>query len=158
MSTESARYKGYFGDQVSVFLLHAHELSRAASALEMPKFGLARGLLLGQALELSLKAWLVGLQQQRGQSVSATVDEVRKKFGHNLERLWQASAREGLPLEDSLPYWADHVAGAHDKPYANRYPACNDAFLVPSLEECHFVTGLVEEISTRLNKRLEFSS
>ena len=141
-----------------MFLLHAHELSRAASSLEMPKFGLARGLLLGQALGLALKAWLIGLRQQPDQSLLPTLDDGRKKFGHDLERLRHASAREGLRLEDSLPYWADHVAGAHHKPYAIRYPQCSDAFLVPSLDECRFVTELVEEISVRLNKRLVFSS
>ena len=156
MSSEEVTYRGYFADQVSVFLLHARELSLAAASLEVPKYGLARGLLLGQSLELVLKAWLIGRQLNTEKSPRSVLEKVRNKYGHDLELLWRASALEGLELDESLPYWVDLLAGAHGKPYANRYPACSDAFRTPTFDECSFVTQLTEVVCVKLGKRLQW--
>ena len=156
MSSEHVAYRGYFADQVSVFLLHAYELSRAASSLEVPKYGLARGLLLGQSMELVLKAWLIGIRQVAGMSQFAARDGIRKNYGHDLEQLWSAAVQEGLSLDEPLPYWANLLAAAHGAPYASRYPGNNDAFRVPSEDECVFVTRLAASVAAKLGKQLQW--
>jgi len=156
MSPDQVLYRGYFADQVSVFLLHAYELSRAAASLEVPKYGLARGLLLGQSIELVLKAWLIGRQQISGVSSFTARDAIRIKHGHDLEQLWSAAVQEGLPLEEPLPYWATLLAAAHGFPYASRYPGNSDAFRIPSESECVLVTQLVMSVAAKLGKRLQW--
>jgi hypothetical protein len=151
-------FRGYFADQISVFLLHAHELSRAAATLEIPRFGLSRSLLLGQSLELTLKAWNIARLHDTGTPISTAIESVRKTYGHDIGQLWRAAISLGLSLEEHMPHWVDLLSAAHGRPYPNRYPGCSDAFRVPSGAECMWVTQLAEHVSEKIGRHLEWGS
>jgi hypothetical protein len=57
------------------------------------------------ALELYLKSWLLG--------VGKTSGEV-KKYGHDIQRLYDDATRYGLPNIDQLQDLVGHLAGPHE--------------------------------------------
>ena len=70
--------------------------------------------LCGHSVEAGLKAILAksGVSQ----------DELRKKFGHNLERLWCEVAEQTGLLPKKPPTWLVNLNDLHGVPYKLRYP------------------------------------
>ena len=93
-------------------------------------------LLAGQAVELTLKAYLM----TRGWKKKDLKDEVR----HDLELAWITARREGLPLPSDVPEWCANLNTIHDDPYRGRYPVHNEGLVITSPEELHRkVVGLI---------------
>jgi len=87
----------------------------------------AIGLVASHGLELALKAFLL----QAGR----TPDELRRRFGHDLDKLWSEAVRGGLPVERDPPYWLAVLSFMHDGPrYLYRYPTEGVASAIPAAD------------------------
>jgi HEPN domain len=69
--------------------------------------------LAGQALETGLKAYLL---------LVGWKDDDVKDLSHDLERAWEAAAKEGLSIEHAVPDWCKTLNALHNWPYQLRYP------------------------------------
>lgn len=95
------------------------------------------GLLASQAIELSLKAYLVykGL----------CVNRLRIDIGHDLTKAWNAAAHKGLMLPNSSLYTVQLLSLSHNRPFRFRYPENKVGAAIPcSLD-------LVKDVQAILN-------
>jgi len=71
------------------------------------------GLLASQAIELSLKAYLLsrGWEQKK-----------IKIIGHDLEQAWEETVKEGLRISVDPKFSVQVLSLSHDSPYLFRYP------------------------------------
>jgi len=152
MNDSEYAFQGYFDDMVGTYLGHSEHLAQAALSLDVPKFGLARSLLLGQSVELSLKAWILAKRLSTGIDVKEAVSRVRIQFGHDLNELWNAAIADGLAFDATPPSWFEFLAVAHDRPYHLRYPTSFTAFRVLDDDSCNLVIAFCERVAALLHR------
>ena len=105
-----------------------------------PFYAIPITLLAGHILECLLKAFL----SKTGVSEKDLKD--KKKFGHNLNKLWQGAANRKLPISSVLPPWAKRLSELHGSPYRLRYNSGRvHGFTLPNSQE----------LSSELTKLLE---
>lgn len=97
-------------------------LSNFYSGVELPY-----SLLAGHSLECALKAYLscAGIDQK----------ELKKEFGHNLEKLWSMANKKGMAISSEPSNWCVTLNSAHDKPYLFRYPMQLNGMGFPNPQE-----------------------
>ena len=71
------------------------------------------GLLASQAIELSLKSYLLSKGWEQKQL---------KKIGHDLEQAWNESIKAGLRISINPKFSVQILSLSHDSPYLFRYP------------------------------------
>ena len=152
MNASDYVFQYYFDDVVGTFLGHSEHLAHAALSLDVPQFGLARSLLLGQSVELSLKAWILAKRLSPGIDAKEAVSCVRIQFGHDLRELWNAAIADGLALDVTPPRWFEFLAVTHDRPYQLRYPTTATAFRVLDDDSCNLVIALCERVAASLHR------
>ncbi len=97
------------------FVVYAEQFLKAAQSIpkEDKKFTPVPYYLYCRALELILKAFLLA----KGHGV----DELRKRFGHNLKRLWKAARKDGLAdAVPELPSDIENVLAQANQYYKNK--------------------------------------
>ncbi len=82
--------------------------------------------LCGHSVETALKSILA----KSGKSEL----ELRTTFGHDLEKLWIASAQKTSLIVASPPTWIEHLNRLHNKPYTVRYPMGLNGVIFPNQE------------------------
>lgn len=108
-------------------------------------------MLLGQAIEVALKAWLHAQALKRGVSADESIRKLAKApFGHDLPQLWDAAVRDGLNVPTTRPIWFEYIALMHGAPFRVRYPSSAVAFPVPDDEVCNEVLSLIVLIAGAL--------
>mgnify|MGYP000338334954 CR=1 FL=1 len=133
---------------VGTYLGHAKQLTDAAMSLDRQRSGIAGNMLLGHALEVTLKAWLLAEGLKRGEPLDKVKRTLAKApFGHDLQNLWDAAVREGLAIPTSRPIWFEYLAAMHGAPFRVRYPPNAVAFPVPEDTVCNHVLSLIEIIA-----------
>jgi hypothetical protein len=106
---------------------------------------LASSMLLAFALELYLKAWLLGSGRAS--------DEVRS-YGHRLADLYAAALSKDLPRVESLGELVDHFAGPH-KDFTFRYMDNVDEI---SVTNWAFAYGVLEALDLEIDDLLGASA
>jgi hypothetical protein len=102
-----------------------------------PFYAIPITLLAGHILECLLKAFL---------SKTDVSEANLKKFGHDLNKLWQEAANRKFPIPSVLPPWAKRLSELHGFPYRLRYNSCR----------VHGITlPNSQELSSELTKLLE---
>jgi hypothetical protein len=102
---------------------------------------LACAVLAAQGLECTLKAYLAFHGN----------DEVKlKRYGHDLETLWEKAAACGPAVSGTAPQWCTILNAGHDQPYYFRYPTGLHGFafpaLVPMVTELQRILCSVEDL------------
>ena len=145
-------YQYYFDDFVGTYIGHAEHLAKAAQALEIPTFGLASSMLLGQSVELSLKAWIVSKELSRGRGIVIAQAKVRKQnVRHDLFRLWSLAFEDGLVTELVTTDCFQLLAETHGSPY-ELYPQPATMYEVLESAPDH-VLGLSAAVASGLNRK-----
>jgi len=108
---------------------------------DVPDSAPALALLSGQILECLLKAFLSKVG-------GVTENELKKKFGHKLWKLWQCAETLGLPI-GPIPEWATSLNSLHADPYYLRYPKNGLGF--PNAQHMKLkLTTLLETVRERM--------
>jgi hypothetical protein len=102
----------------------------------------ALALLSGQILECLLKAFLSKVGGVRE-------DDLKKKFGHELSKLWQCAETLGLPI-GPVPEWATSLNSLHADPYYLRYPRNGLGFPNAQHNMMLKLTTLLETVRERM--------
>jgi hypothetical protein len=129
------------GPIYDAFLLTATELMRGATVLTAAPRSESKwafALVAGQILECSLKAFLA-------KKTGLPEEELKKKFGHQLSKLWVEAAGQGLQI-GNMPQWAETLNSLHEFPYHLRYPTKINALVFPNTHETE--SGLRSLIDT----------
>lgn len=97
------------------------------------------GLLASQAIELSLKGYLL----KKGWDTAT----IRKELGHNLEKAWNAASKNGLKLHFDHAFTVSVLNISHDKPYLFRYPEDGVAAGIPEPKVlCDDVATIIDAV------------
>ena len=158
VGSSGVTYQGYFSDQTGTFLGHALQLANAAKSLDEQRFGIARNMLLGQATECALKAWLYAKMLDQGKSQQTVITALSKKpLGHDLKGLWDASVAYTLQLSNEKPLWFETLVLMHGYPYRIRYPQGGaTVFPAPSDDVCDSVVNLVDFVGASLGRKRSY--
>ena len=102
------------------------------------------GLLASQAIELSLKAYLLSKDWEEKQL---------RKIGHDLEQAWNESVKAGLRISIDPKFSVQVLSLSHDSPYLFRYPQNKVAAGItePSVL-CKDVKTIIETIENEISK------
>ena len=84
-------------------------------------------------LELALKGYLDAKGQGKKELAS---------IRHNLSKLWERAAKEGLSITAVPPHWCELLSATHDLPYHQRYPTGDVASVAPHIQ------AVVKELET----------
>jgi len=76
-------------------------------------------------LELALKGYLDAKGQGKKELAS---------IRHNLSKLWECAAKEGLCIAAAPPRWCELLSATHDHPYHQRYPTEAIASVAPQIQ------------------------
>jgi HEPN domain-containing protein len=103
---------------------------------------IACAFLAAQALECLLKAYLVKVKE------GITVDILKKKpYGHDLRKLWEEAADNGLGVPRQPPEWCRILNETYNKPYHLRYPTEVNGFSVPACSQIlDELSKLIEQV------------
>lgn len=102
------------------------------------------GLLASQAIELSLKSYLISKGWEENKL---------KKIGHNLEKAMEESSKAGLKINLSQKFSVQVLSLSHDSPFLFRYPKTKVAAGITEPNVlCKDVRTIIETIENELKK------
>jgi hypothetical protein len=83
----------------SQFIAAARDFREGVDSVTDARLWRVRAFLAGQPLECALKAYL--------SHDGATEQELKDKYGHDLEKAWKEAAKRRLGIEEDPPQWCD---------------------------------------------------